>query len=178
MNKRKKKEKKKKKERNEKREKKNNETRGKKIMKKKVVVRERRQGWKTHLGRWVSALVASPGARSVQSVVDLLYKIIDQFTIQKKGQREEETLTFVVSSPSQLFPWPLPLFFWFACCPFWVSSPWNLCQLMRWHVCVQPMLMMVMATDGCSMWWTCWILYPAWCSKGVVVGMNAGEGRW
>ena len=52
-------------------------------------MRERRQGWKTHLGRWVSTPVASPGARSAWSVVDLLYKIIDQFIILKKRWREE-----------------------------------------------------------------------------------------
>ena len=70
------------------REREQNKTRGKKKWKKKGE-RERRQGWKTHLGRWVSAPVASPGARSARSVVDLLYKIIDQFITLKKRQREE-----------------------------------------------------------------------------------------
>ena len=80
------------------REREQNKTRGKKKWKKKGE-RERRQGWKTHLGRWVSAPVASLGAWSAWSVVDLLYKIIDQFIIFKKkvkGGRKHLPLLFLL----------------------------------------------------------------------------------
>ena len=155
----------------EKREREQNETRGKKNGKKKGV-RERRQGWKTHLGRWVSALVASPGARSARSIVDLLYKILDQFIIFKKRRREEGNTYLCCFFFFPALSLTSPIVFSVSTLSF--LDFFSLVPMLTDEV---ARLRVTDANDGNGhfVWWICWILYQAWFSEGVVVGMNDGE---